>query len=61
MRTDRYKQIHFEGDMDHWELYDLESDPQELDNLYGVDGYSAVQEHLHERLAELRRELEDEA
>jgi arylsulfatase A-like enzyme len=60
VRTERYKLIHFEGDMDHWELYDLESDPQELENLYGVEAYAAIQTDLHERLAELRRELEDE-
>ena len=60
VRTERYKLIHFEGDMDHWELYDLESDPQELENLYGVEAYAAIQTDLHDRLAELRRELEDE-
>ena len=61
VRTERYKLIHFEGDMDHWELYDLETDPQEMRNLYGVEEYSSVQEQLHARLAELRRELKDEA
>ena len=61
VRTDCYKLIHFEGDIYHWELYDLEENPAELENLYGVEGYSAVREHLHERLAELRRELEGEA
>ena len=60
VRTDRYKLIHFEDDMDYWELFDLEKDPAELENLYGVEAYGAVQERLHERLAELRRELEDE-
>ena len=53
--------IHFEGDMDHWELYDLETDPQEMRNLYGVERYSSVQEQLHVRLEELRRELKDGA
>ena len=59
VRTDRYKLIHFEGDMDLWELYDLETDPNELDNLYGRDEYSDVQDALHIRLAELQRELGD--
>ena len=59
VRTDRYKLIHFEGDMDVWELYDLQSDPNELHNLYGQDEYSATQDALHRRLAELRRELGD--
>jgi arylsulfatase A-like enzyme len=30
IRTDRPKLIHFTGDMDHWELFDLEEDPREL-------------------------------
>jgi len=59
VRTDRYKLIHFEGDMDAWELFDLETDPHELDNLYGRDEYSVVQGALHTRLDELRRELGD--
>ena len=59
IRTDRYKLIHFQGDMDLWELFDLQSDPNELNNLYGQDEYSAIQGGLHTRLTELRRELED--
>ena len=60
VRTDRYKLIHFEGDMDPWELFDLENDPHELENLYGDESYADVQEELHAQLAELRRELGDE-
>jgi arylsulfatase A-like enzyme len=60
VRTDRYKLIHFEGDMDHWELFDLESDPDELRNLYGVEEYATVQGELHTKLEELRQELKDE-
>lgn len=59
VRTDRYKLIHFEGDMDVWELFDLQSDPNELDNLYGQDEYSRIQDGLHNRLTELRREYGD--
>jgi arylsulfatase A-like enzyme len=33
IRTDRYKLIHFYGDIDAWELYDLETDPHEMTNL----------------------------
>jgi arylsulfatase A-like enzyme len=60
VRTERYKLIHFEADMDQWELFDLERDPHELDNLYGDPEYASVQEDLHRRLAELRRELGDD-
>ena len=45
--------------MDHWELYDLERDPNELENLHGVEEYRSVEKELHRRLVELRRELGD--
>mgnify|MGYP002050349532 FL=1 len=34
IRTDRYKLMHFYYSMDEWELYDMEADPQEMNNLY---------------------------
>ena len=34
VRTDRYKLIHFYNDIDMWELYDLQSDPMEMHNIY---------------------------
>ena len=34
IRNERYKLIHFYYDIDQWELYDLEQDPNELNNLY---------------------------
>jgi arylsulfatase A-like enzyme len=60
VRTDRYKLIHFEGDMDNWELFDLQTDPNEMSNVYGRDELSAVQEELHAKLNELQRELGDQ-
>jgi len=59
VRTDRYKLIHFEGDMDVWELFDLQTDPNELDNVYARDAYADVRQSLHLRLDELRREVGD--
>lgn len=32
--TQRYKLIHFYNDIDQWELYDLQEDPQEMNNIY---------------------------
>ncbi len=58
VRTERYKLIHFYGDMDHWELYDLEEDPNELTNLYGHEAYARVQAELHEELERLRSEYQ---
>ena len=45
--------------MNLWELFDLQSDPNELDNVYGRDEYVAIQEALHDKLTELQRELGD--
>ncbi|MFO7973729.1 MAG: sulfatase [Candidatus Hydrogenedentota bacterium] len=35
VRTDRYKFMHYHGIWDRYELYDLENDPQEMNNLLG--------------------------
>ncbi|WP_262916830.1 sulfatase family protein [Aestuariivivens insulae] len=34
IRTQKYKLIHFYNDIDEWELYDMEKDPQEMKNIY---------------------------
>ena len=59
IRTERYKLIHFYNDIDVWELYDLETDPHELTNLYGRPEYREIEAELHERLKALRKELRD--
>src|SRR5690606_14770338 len=37
LRTDRYKLVRFYGGADSWELYDLQNDPHELNNIYGEE------------------------
>jgi len=54
VRTDRYKLIHFYGETDHWELYDLEADQHEMKNLIDDPSYDMVEESLRKRLKELR-------
>ena len=54
IRTERYKLIHFYGDLDHWELYDLLADPSEFNNLYSDHDYSFIRADLHRRLELLR-------
>ncbi len=56
--TGRYKLIHFYYDTDEWELYDLETDPHEMNNLYGKADYASLTEQLKKRLNELRQEYE---
>jgi arylsulfatase A-like enzyme len=60
VRTDRYKLIRFYGDVESWELFDLENDPHELENRYGDAAMAGVQNALHQRLGELRRQFGDD-
>jgi len=52
VRTTRYKLMHFHYRMDAWELYDLQQDPHELNNVYGDPAYAGVVKRLK---AELKR------
>ena len=57
--TDRYKLMHFYYDIDEWEMYDLETDPSEMKNIYNDPAYADVQKMMHQRLAELRTQYGD--
>jgi arylsulfatase A-like enzyme len=59
IRTERYKLIHFYYDIDQWELYDLEKDPNEMKNVYNDISYSEVRIMMHKRLDELRQQYGD--
>ena len=54
IRTKRYKLMHFYYDIDEWELYDLKKDPNEMNNLYGKEGYDEITSKLKKQLKELR-------
>jgi arylsulfatase A-like enzyme len=66
VRDERYKLIHFYGkgggkdkgnDIDCNELYDLQNDPNELNNVYELAGYKDIRERLQKRLDEYRTNL----
>ncbi len=59
VRTDRWKLIRFYDDIDWWELYDLENDPEELHNLYGKPEYADRQREMTEELIRLQRQYAD--
>ncbi len=58
IRTPRYKLIHFYHDIDHWELYDLEQDPQEVNNIYEEAGELLIQD-LKSKLFDLQQQYGD--
>jgi len=59
VRTERYKLMHFYYDINEWELYDLEKDPSEMNNLYNQQEYVNIQQQMHLRLSELRKKYGD--
>lgn len=72
IRTDRYKLIFFYGSDEAgggsidkprtppgWELYDLASDPNEMNNLYGNGAYAEVTAQLKVQLRAMREALDE--
>jgi len=57
--TDRYKLMHFYYDIDEWEMYDLENDPDELTNVYNDPDYVEIREELHVKLDNLMVKYDD--
>lgn len=57
--TERYKLMHFYYDIDEWEMYDLETDPSEMKNIYDDPAYADTKEVLHKKLEELRNHYGD--
>ncbi len=55
VRTNRYKLIHVYDDIDEWELYDLQTDPDELTNLYNDEMYQGIKNELHQTLDTLQK------
>lgn len=60
IRTQRYKLIHYYYDIDEWELFDLKSDPHEMNNLYGNIEYTALIQDLKTQLKELQAQYKDD-
>ena len=72
IRTDRYKLIYYYGEAlgtsgsieenrpPEWELFDLENDPYELNNVYHQAEYAAIVSELKQELHRLQKEVLDE-
>lgn len=59
VRDDRYKLIHFYNDIDEWELYDLQEDPTEMNNIYGKPGTEDVTASMMAKLKDLQEQYDD--
>lgn len=59
IRTERWKLIHFWEQPEEWELYDLQTDPDEITNLAGRPEHAERIKQLRLRLEQLRREVGD--
>jgi len=57
VRTDRYKLIYFYG-IDEWELFDLQTDPDEINSVYGQPQMADIEAGLKVRLTELREQYQ---
>lgn len=60
IRTARWKLMHFWEHPEEWELYDLASDPDEVNNLAGRRDHARIVRELRARMETLRDELGDE-
>lgn len=58
IRTERYKLIHFYG-IDYWEFFDLEKDPNELNNIYEKMKNSKIVTDLKQELDSLKVKYKD--
>lgn len=59
VRGERYKLIHFYNDIDEWELFDLQNDPHELNNIYGQPGTEKITKKMKQELWKLQVEYDD--
>jgi arylsulfatase A-like enzyme len=58
--TDRYTLAHFYApDVDYWELFDREKDPQEMKSVFGEPDYADAQKKLMKEVTRLRKELKE--
>ena len=59
VRTQRYKLMHYYHDVDEWELYDLQTDPSEMRNVYADPDYSDVRDQMIALLADVQARYGD--
>ncbi|MFG6686064.1 sulfatase [Mariniflexile sp. HNIBRBA6329] len=60
IRTQKYTLAHFYYNIDVWELYDLEKDPQQMNNIINDPQYASVVSNLKAELKELMKKYEND-
>jgi arylsulfatase A-like enzyme len=60
VKTKRYKLIHFYKRVDGWELFDLEKDQSEMNNLYGKKGFEKITASMRQLLSAQITKFDDE-
>lgn len=60
IRSERYKLVRFYDAGNAWELYDLQKDPHEVNNIYGSKGTEKITVELKQNLKKLMIEYKDE-
>jgi len=59
IRTNTHKLIHFKDvGIDYFELYDIAADPSEMNNLYGTEAVSEIQDELHSQLVKVKEKYQ---
>lgn len=61
IRTERYKLMHFYQFGEEWEFYDLETDPDELTNLYKDPAHQEKIAEVRKQLVALQKHYEDDS
>ena len=59
IRTQDFKLIHFYNDIDEWEMYNMKTDPKEMNNIYGKPEYAEKQAELMKLLEETQQQYGD--
>jgi len=59
VRTDRYTLVHYPA-FDEWELFDLQTDPEQIQSVYGEPEYAKIQQELKVKIDELQEQYEDD-
>ena len=59
IRTDRYKLIYYYR-INEWELFDLQKDPHELQNVADADRYADVVRTLKDEIRNRRDQYDDQ-